>query len=89
MLRRANDINLDLKDQLFQKLRATCWFGLQIDESIDVSSRAQLLAYIRYPDMEAENIIEEYLCCLDVGVCTTGEAIFLKLDEYIKENRIP
>ena len=66
MLWRANDINLDLKDQLFQKLRATCWFGLQIDESADVSNRAQLLAYVRYPDMESENIIEEYLCYLGV-----------------------
>ena len=28
MLRRAIDINLDLQDQLFQKLRDTCWFGL-------------------------------------------------------------
>ena len=89
MLRRGNDINLDLKDQLFQKFQATCWSGLQIDESIDLSSRAELLAYVRYPDMESENIIEEYLRCLDVGVSTTGEVIFSKLDEYIKENRIP
>ena len=61
MLRRAMDINLDLQDQLFQKLRDTCWFGLQLDESTDVSSRAQLLAYVRYPDLEAEIIREEYL----------------------------
>ena len=89
VLQQTIDINLDLQDQLFQKLRDTCWFGIQLDESIDVSSRAQLLAFVRYPDLEAETIREEYLCCLDVGVCTTGEAIFLKLDEFIKENRIP
>ena len=58
MLRQTIDINLDLQDQLFQKLRDTCWFGLQLDESTDVSSRAKLLAYIRYADLEAETIRE-------------------------------
>ena len=51
ILRRAIDINLDLQDQLFQKLGDTSWFGLQLDESTDFSSRTQLLAYVRYPDL--------------------------------------
>ena len=89
MLRQTIELNLDLQDKLFQKLRDMCWFGLQLDESTDVSSRAQLLAYVRYSDLDAETIREEYICCLDVGVCTTCEAIFLKLDEFIEENRIP
>ena len=61
----------DLLEQLLDKIKKVPCYGLQLDESSDIGSRAQLLVYIRIPDIDSYSIVDEYLCCLDLGVWQT------------------
>lgn len=64
--RRIGDLILS---QLVGRLRC-CKFSLQLDESTDVASAAQLIALVRYPWDGA--ILEDFLFCKEVPGRTTG-----------------
>ncbi len=52
-------------------------FAIQLDESADVSSCAQLLVFVRYVFLC--DIKEEYLLCAQLGTTTTAEDVMEKL----------
>ena len=65
-----------LLEQLLCKIEKVSCYGLQLDESTDIGRRAQLLLFIRIPDTDSYNIVDEYLCCLDLEVNTSAEQVF-------------
>lgn len=80
--RRIEDLSSDLKKQIvehFESHDSELW-SLQIDESTDISGKAQLLAFIRF--VKDEKFLNEYLFCKDLKGTTTGKDIF----ELVKEN---
>ena len=79
----------DLLEQLLCKIGKVPCYGLQLDESTDIGRRAQLLLFIRIPDTDSYNIVDEYLCCLDLEVNTSAEQVFSKLNEFMTEKQIP
>ena len=83
--RRAQVIATDLEDQSIQKLKKALSFAIQLDETTDVSSHAQLIVFCGFAETEREKITEHYLFCKPLGVEATANAIFGKLDKYIKE----
>jgi len=87
--RRGFDMAEDLLEQLLYKIGKAPCYELQLDESTDIGSTAQLLAYIRFPDIDSYNIGDEYLCCQDLDVNTTAEQVFSKLNEFMTEKQIP
>ena len=66
--RRCDRISEDLLNQLFNKLKKTHSYGIQLDKTTDISDEVQLIVYCRFADEEAKIIVEHYLCCLEVGV---------------------
>ena len=60
-------------------------FGIQLDESTDISSESQLILFGRYPDVEANRIVEHYLFCQPVGEKATSEAIFNTMNEFFEQ----
>ncbi|XP_045115835.1 zinc finger MYM-type protein 6-like [Portunus trituberculatus] len=88
MKRRSVAVAEDLKDQLLTRLRAAPWFGLQFDETTDIVNVAQLLAYCRFPDSQSKKIVEHFLFCLPLGVQTTAEEIFTKINEFMVKNNL-
>ena len=59
---RIYDISNNILEQVMEELKASPFpFSMQLDESTNVSQRAQLLAYVRY--MHADGIKEEFLFC--------------------------
>ena len=48
-------------------------FALQLDESTDISGISQILAFVRF--IHNEKIIEQFLCCQEILMRTTGEEI--------------
>ena len=56
---------------------------MQVDESTDISGKAQLLAFIRY--VNNEKITEHFFCCKELTKTTTGQDIFDTLNTYLKE----
>ena len=45
--------------------------------------------FVRIPDTDSYNIVDEYLCCLDLEVNTSAEQVFSKLNEIMTEKQIP
>ena len=78
----------DLLKQLLYKIGKIPCYGLHLDESKDVGSRAQLLVFIRFPDADSYNIVDVYLCCLDLEEKTTAEQVFSKFNEFMTEKQI-
>ena len=65
----------DLLEQLLCKIGKVPCYGLQLVESTNIGRRAQLLVFIKLPDTDSYNIVDEYLCCLDLEVNTSAEQL--------------
>ena len=71
----------DLLKQLLDKLEKAQLFDIYLDETTDVSEEVNLILCCRFVNHVTNTIGE--LCCLNVGVCSTAQAIFAKLNEFI------
>ena len=88
MQRRCLMIAASLKEIVLAKLRNAPCFGLQLDETTDITSQAQLIVYVRFPDTERKKLADHYLFCLPVGVGTTASSIFSKVDNYFSDHEV-
>ena len=82
--RRISMMADNIKDQVISKVRTAGLFALQLDESTDVSSCAQLLVYARY--LQSNTFKDEFLCCLELSSRTRGEDVFEAVDDFFKVN---
>ena len=83
--RRIEDLSSDLKDQICEHFEApddevSLLWSLQVDESTNISGKAQLLAFIRF--IKDEKCVSEYLFCR-LKTTTKGEDIFNVVNENI------
>ena len=88
MQRRCSMIAASLKEIVLAKLRLAPCFGLQLDETTDITSKAQLIVYVRFPSTKRMKIVDHYLFCLPIGIDTTALSVFLKLDNYFSEHEV-
>ncbi|XP_071040036.1 SCAN domain-containing protein 3-like [Parasteatoda tepidariorum] len=79
--RRIEEIAEDIEKQLLERINASPWYALQVDESTDIDSKAILLVYVRYPYQE--DVYEDLLCALSLPTNTTGAKLFKSLDGYM------
>ena len=84
--RKCDDILKDLVKQLVIKLKKNPAYGLQLDETTDILDEAHMIVYCRFVIAEAKTTVEHYLCCVEVGVSTTAQSIFDKLNKFIEEH---
>uniref|UniRef100_A0A8C6S835 HAT C-terminal dimerisation domain-containing protein n=1 Tax=Neogobius melanostomus TaxID=47308 RepID=A0A8C6S835_9GOBI len=80
--RRITDMAQDIKSQLIDRVKKGT-YALQLDESTDVSNCAQLLVFVRFSFDGKLN--EDLLFCAPLEGTCTGEDIFTKLDNKLKE----
>lgn len=85
--RRIDDMALDLKNQLMQKLKSSPFFALQCDETTDISKHAQLLFYCRFID--GKQFLEEILFSKSLETTTKAVDIFSALDDFLVTNELP
>ncbi|GFY53747.1 zinc finger MYM-type protein 6, partial [Trichonephila inaurata madagascariensis] len=81
LVERIEEIAEDIESQLFERINASPWYALQVDESTDIDNKAILLAYVRY--LYQEDVHEDLLCALPLQTNTTGAEMFKSLDGYI------
>ena len=57
-------------------------FALEVDESTDITGKAQLLVFIRFIDDEF--IVEDFLCCKELPETNEGQSIFDVINLYLE-----
>lgn len=80
--RRIIDMSGFIENAVTAKL-STKNFALQIDESTDISGKAQLIGFIRFVD--DTEIINQFLFCKELIGHATGEDIFNSVSSYLEE----
>ena len=71
MRRRIDELSVNIQSQLLDRLHACEQFSIQLDESTEIASVAQLIILVHYP--WEGNILEDFLFCKEVPGRTTGE----------------
>ena len=56
--RRISDMSQDIESQVIASIKEAKCFAIQLDESTDITGKAQLLAFIRF--VCKEDIIEQF-----------------------------
>jgi hypothetical protein len=64
------------------------YYGLQLDESMDVANLAILLIFMRYINEDAGNAKKELMFCRPLKERNTGEDIFNLTNAYFAEHEI-
>ena len=84
--RRIIDMSEDVKLQIVAEMKAAPLgiFSIQLDESTDVSSCAQLICFVRY--IYEGDFKEDFLFCLPLSTTTKGNDIFEKVNAFFIDN---
>ena len=78
--RRIEEMSEDIKNQVVEQIKQSPIYVLQLDESTDVSSCAQLMVYVRYT--HNCDFKEELLFCRLLDSQTRGIDVFNQVDIY-------
>ena len=78
---RANDI---LSQHIAQIQDSPCRISLQFDETADIKSINQLVAYVRFVNGNA--IVDESLFCQEMKERTTAKNVFDLVNTFLREN---
>ena len=70
----------DILEILIKKIKASPEFSIQIDETTDISKKAQLFSEVRFVD--GDFITEEYLFCIELPERTAGLEIFCIINQF-------
>ena len=72
--KRIDDMSNDILETLIKKIKASPKFSIPIDETTDISKKAQLLSVVRFVD--GDFITEEYLFCKEFSERITVKKLF-------------
>ena len=82
MKRRIKELSRNVLQQAIAAIRHCERFSLQLDETTDIGSDAQLMVFVRYFD--TNDFVEQFLFCRPLAKNTTGEEIFKKVGSSLK-----
>ena len=84
---RIADIANDILSQLIAQIQdSPCRISLQFDETTDIKSISQLVAYVRFVKENA--IVDEFLFCLEMKERTRAKDVFDLVNAFFCENSI-
>lgn len=71
----------DNKQQTTARIKASGYFALQMDESIDITNKAVLVIYMIH--VWDGDLQEQFVCRRELPTTTTAEVIFSSVDLYL------
>lgn len=80
--RRIADMSEDVKVQILEEIKQSPLFAIQLDESTDVSSCAQLMVFVKY--VNSGDLKEEFLFCSDLETTTKSDDIMAKIKTFFE-----
>ena len=86
MKRRIKELLRNVLQQKIAAIRHSERFSLQLDETTDIGSDAQLIVFVRYFD--SNDFVEQFLFCRPLAKNITGEEIFKKVDFFFEEHQL-
>jgi len=75
-----------LNDLLLVKLHDEPCFGIQFNETSDLTRQAQVIAYVCFPNKECMKVVNHYLFYLHTGIAITAVSTFAKLANSFSEH---
>ncbi len=81
--RRIVDMSDDIERQLVERIKASPYFAIQLDESTDISNAALLFVFVRY--CMDSNLCEDLLFCKELPTRTAADNVMHCLDKYFTE----
>ena len=84
--RRINDLSDNILTQTIGRIKESGKFSLQLDETTDVESNAQLMVFVRY--RTEEDYEEQFLFCREVGVRATSEQVFNTVNKFFEDHNL-
>ncbi|XP_072384756.1 protein FAM200C-like [Diabrotica undecimpunctata] len=81
--RRILDMSIEIQSNVREVL-ANTQFALQLDESTDISGKAQLISFVRF--VYGPEIIKQFLLCRELETTTTGTDIFSTVDTFFQDH---
>lgn len=84
--RRIEDMSANIEEQVVAEVMNSSMFSIQLDESVDIEDKAQLIAFVRY--LKDHELKTEFLFCKPLETTCGGEDIFNEVDAYFKVNNI-
>lgn len=79
----SEDIELQMKECFDDHSRK---WAIQVDESADISGKAQLLSFLRF--VQGGKIVHDFFFCQELRQTTTGDDIFKLVNENVKKNNL-
>ncbi|XP_066958824.1 protein FAM200C-like [Macrobrachium rosenbergii] len=76
----------EIKEQIFDQVRASPVCAIQCDETTDIAQCCQLLMYARF--VSGNRVKEEMLFCHPMEGCTTTADIFQDVSKFFQENHL-
>ena len=86
MKQRIKELSRNILQQTIAAIRHCERFSLQLDETTDIGSDAQLMVFVRYFD--TNHFVEQFLFCRSLAKNITGEEIFKKVDFFFEEHQL-
>ena len=86
MKRRIKELSRNILQQTIAAIRHCERFSLQLDETTDIGSDAQLMVFVRYFD--TNDFVEQFLFCRSLAKNITEEEIFKKVDFFFEEHQL-
>ena len=84
---RIADIANDILSQLIAQIQdSPCRISLQFDETTDIKSISQLVAYVRFVKENA--IVDEFLFCQEIKERTRAKDVFDLVNAFLRKNLV-
>ena len=84
--KRISEMSQDILLQVVEEVRSSPLFSLQLDESTDISSCAQLLVYARY--IFENNVKVQYLFSEPLSTTCRGEDVFKIVKDFFEKHAL-